>query len=126
MTRQLLGVVQSSIILLEIRFGLGFHVVDLTRHDADILRLLVWVATIFWILAIACSMLSTCLLIVRIVRVRQQCVVAYSAIAVISLWALGFVFVNVFRCPLPSPWETDPKRCLNQVWQLHGTAGRRA
>lgn len=110
------GIINSSITISQVHFGLGRHVDQIPIPHRHRQFLLAWVANLFYILALCFTLLSVCCLIIRIVRYTSQSWLAQSIAAVTSIWAVTSFFLIAFMCHLPQPWIFRPhSRCLDIV-----------
>ena len=115
-TATIFAILQSSLTVAQTSFGLGEHNNKVTPAGRERQEKLAWVGTFFYLLALGFSMLSVCLLIVRVTKRTQQVKIAYSIAILTLIWTVASCFVVGFQCRLPTPWVTRPlTRCINLV-----------
>ena len=114
---QFLGGLAAVITLIEVHWGLGAPVSDISVSGGHRIQLLAYIVTFCYILGLKFSQLSTCFLIARITKTWKQVWVSYGIGMASCVSAVVFVFLMAFRCRLPAPWNRmqDPSQCINQV-----------
>lgn len=108
------GVIQSCTVLGEAHVGLGRHAEDLSARQFRNYIIMVWVHAQLYLIVMALSKISVCLLIVRMTKTPKHLYAAYTSIAGSSLWAAIAVLLVQFQCELPEPWDATGK-CMNRV-----------
>ncbi|GAB7361743.1 hypothetical protein MBLNU230_g1790t1 [Neophaeotheca triangularis] len=108
------GVIQSCTVLGEAHVGLGRHAEDLSARQFRNYIIMVWVHAQLYLIVMALSKISVCLLIVRMTKTPKHLYAAYTSIAGSSLWAAIAVLLVQFQCELPEPWDATGK-CMNRI-----------
>lgn len=137
-TSKFLGISQSTLTLVAVHFGLGYHQNHLSRLYLEKNTIVLWVAEQFYILTTAATMISISCLICRITPVRRHHIIGWTIGIMTIIWAIVFWFLRIFICSynlqanrsagkvsteakamhvghLPRPWDPSNKICLNRT-----------
>ncbi|KAK5115626.1 hypothetical protein LTR85_009797 [Meristemomyces frigidus] len=116
-----LGVVNSSLTLYQIHFGLGKHASELSKSAVERAHFWSWLNNMFFVVALALSIMSVCFLIARIIALQKKVWVAYGIAIATGLWAVVSIFFFAFMCRLPRPWIfAKPAHCIHR-WALYAS-----
>lgn len=110
------GILHSTLTLVQIRFGLGKRANDLSEWTIGWAQFLAWVCNMLYVLVLAFSILSVCFLIARLIKIQRKVWIAYGIAMATGLWAVCSIFCFAFSCRLPRPWIfARPRHCIGLV-----------
>nr|POF16286.1 hypothetical protein CFP56_23804 [Quercus suber] len=116
----------STFTLLQVHHGLGTHIGSLDAHAQDMIRIMSYLNAIFFVLALAFSVLSICMLIERITSSTKQARISLGVSTAVSIWAVVSIFVLAFQCDMPAPWRQGQGSGLaSMARHLNHTIGSR-
>lgn len=109
----------SSMTLIDVSFGLGRDVAKVPHFHRNTFYLLLWIQNMLYMLAACFAQASVAFLIARIAKVRMHLVLAYGLAIVSGTCCLISIFLVVFACNLPRPWDnSQPGNCTIPRWNI--------
>lgn len=113
------GIAFSSMTLIDISYGLGRDVTFVPRFHRNTFYLLLWIQNMLYMLAACFAQVSVAFLICRIAKVRMHLVLAYGLAIVSGTCCLISIFLVVFACKLPKPWDNSQAgNCTIPRWNI--------
>jgi hypothetical protein len=127
--------IQTALIIVACRHGLGQHEVDISSSDLVALRKVsseshnswtsanksqhFFASNLLGTVIQLCGKAATALIIIAINERKGLNVACTITLGVCVLWAIAAVFVLAFRCGSSPPWRREDESCLN-AFQTYG------
>ncbi|GFF34733.1 hypothetical protein IFM61606_04725 [Aspergillus udagawae] len=109
----LMSIAQSVAVSMAVKNGYGGHLTTLSNSNVDSIMKSQYVATFFYILAIAFSQLAFLCFVQHLTPTSRSRVVFLALQIIIALWAISAVFASAFQCH-PHQWDYLHGSCYDR------------
>jgi hypothetical protein len=111
----LFAIGQTTAIFVSCEHALGKLFELLTPASIEVFYHTQYAAKALFIASLLCSKLASAMSLRMMTREKRLWVVLVCEIIVV-VWGISALFVSLFECHLPSPWDTsDPSRCIDRM-----------
>lgn len=112
-----MSIAQSVAIAMAVKNGYGSHLTSLDDSRVDSIMKSQYVATFFYILAIAFSQLAFLCFVQQLTPTSRNKVVFLALQIIIAVWVISAVFASAFQCH-PYQWDYLHSSCYDRVGDL--------